>query len=113
MYDATGDGWIRHMLYGTSRLLQLISPEGCSQGAGRVFYLEARIFEVARSMLFSQESFLTMPPWRSLAQKIWLGPYAKDWTPLESLLDVASVVADLCIRYFFHLGLLKRLTNDE
>ncbi|KIW14326.1 hypothetical protein PV08_07108 [Exophiala spinifera] len=98
MYESTGDGWIRHMIYGTSRLLQLLTPEGCSWGPGREFYLEARIFEVARSMLFVEESFLTTPPWKSLTLTVWSGTYAKDWTPLESLLDIMITVADLCIR---------------
>lgn len=98
MYDDTGQGWLRHMLYGTSQLLQLLSPDGCSHGSGREFFLETRIFEIARSMLFSQRSFLSTPPWISLTSKVWLGDYAEDWTPKDSLFDLMTMVADLCIR---------------
>jgi hypothetical protein len=29
---------------------------------------------------------------------VWSGEHAKDWTPKDSLLDLMTLVADLCIR---------------
>lgn len=86
------------MLYGTGRILQALTPDGCRRGAGREFFLEVRIFEIARSMLFQERSFLSTKPWIDLMQGMWQGDYAGEWNPRERLLDIMTLVADLCVR---------------
>lgn len=98
MCDDTGQGWVWHMLYGTSRILQSLTPNGCRTGAGREFFLEIRIFEIARSMLFGEKSFLASKPWTDFTQELWLGDHAGEWSPADRLLDIMTLVADLCVR---------------
>lgn len=86
------------MLYGTTRILQSLTPDSCRYGAGREFFLEIRIFEIARSMLFGEKSFLSTKPWIDLMQEMWLGDYASEWSPRERLLDIMTLASDLCIR---------------
>ena len=99
MYDDTGLGWLSHMLSGTSKILQLIGPERCRCGAARKLFLEVRIFEIARAMLFSKRSFLSQKPWTDLMNDLWAEAYVSDWSPRESLLDVMTLISDLCVRW--------------
>ncbi|GFG07891.1 hypothetical protein IFM5058_03647 [Aspergillus udagawae] len=39
MQDMTGEGWVKHFLYGTSKMLQLRGPEAHIAGPGRVWGL--------------------------------------------------------------------------
>jgi hypothetical protein len=98
MYDDTGHGWLWHMLSGTSKILQLLGPERCRTGASREFFLEVRIFEIARAILFSERSFLSQNPWTDLMKDIWAEDYINDWSPRERLLDIMTLVSDLCVR---------------
>ncbi|GFF34792.1 hypothetical protein IFM51744_02566 [Aspergillus udagawae] len=45
MQDMTGEGWVKHFLYGTSKMLQLRGPEAHIAGPGRSFFLTVRVFE--------------------------------------------------------------------
>ena len=96
MYDPTGAGWIKHTMYGTSRLLQLLGPKACRSGEARNFFLEVRVFEVSRAVLFSESSFLVTPPWLALINH--LRCESEIVHPKEALLDVMSHCADLCSR---------------
>ncbi|GFF97656.1 hypothetical protein IFM53868_09276 [Aspergillus udagawae] len=51
MQDMTGEGWVKHFLYGTSKLLQLRGPEAHIAGPGRSFFLTVRVFESPASTL--------------------------------------------------------------
>jgi len=86
------------MLYGTSQILQSLGPDGCRTGSNREFLLEIRIFEIARSMLFGERSFLATKPWIDLMQEMWLDDYAVEWSPRERLLDIMTLTSDLCVR---------------
>ncbi|KAH1752918.1 hypothetical protein KXV78_008448 [Aspergillus fumigatus] len=39
MHDMTGEGWVKHFLYGTSNMLRLRGPEAHLSGSGRVWDL--------------------------------------------------------------------------
>ncbi|KAH1516623.1 hypothetical protein KXX29_008851 [Aspergillus fumigatus] len=39
MHDMTGEGWVKHFLYGTSNMLRLRGPEAHLSGSGRSFFL--------------------------------------------------------------------------
>lgn len=49
-------------------------------------------------MLFGERSFLATKPWTDFTQDMWLGTYAGDWSPMERLLDIMTLTADLCVR---------------
>ena len=98
IYDDTGQGWAWHMLYGTSKVLEVLTAENCRTGAGRELFLEIRVFEIARSMLFGQRSFLSTTPWLDLVDSLWQGEHIRDWNPKERLLDIMTLVSDLYVR---------------
>jgi len=98
MLDHTGDGWIKHIYHGTSQILASRGPKAFRSGAGRRFLLEARTFEVARAIIFSERTFLATPPWLKLMDHLWTRNYAKEWSPKESLLSIMTMCSDLCIR---------------
>ncbi|KAH8593573.1 hypothetical protein B0O99DRAFT_596081 [Bisporella sp. PMI_857] len=93
MYDATGDGWVQHFLYGTSRVLQVRGPQNCRSGHGRSLFLSMRVFEICRSAIYVEPTFLADPEWLQLLSEIrYENPVI--WHPKEALLDImTSVVA--------------------
>ncbi|KAE8448722.1 hypothetical protein EG329_008937 [Mollisiaceae sp. DMI_Dod_QoI] len=70
MYDVTGDGWLKHILYGTSQILQLRGPETHLTGRGRSFFMTIRPFEICRSLIYSESSFLSQPEWLWVAERL-------------------------------------------
>ncbi|KAK0110175.1 hypothetical protein ONS95_002826 [Cadophora gregata] len=87
MSDFSGEGWVKHILYGTSRMLQLRGPEAHLTGRGRSFFLTVRIFEISRALAFSESTFLNERPWVELMEKMWLED-ASDWHPKEKMYDL-------------------------
>src|SRR4051812_9851779 len=87
MYDVSGNGWVKHILYGTSRMLQLRGPEAHLTGSGRSFFLTVRIFEISRSLALSEPTFLNEKPWVELMDEMWLED-ASDWHPKEKMYDL-------------------------
>ena len=88
MYDETGDGFVKHFIYGTSRILQLRGPEAHLTGPGRSFFLTARVFEICRSLIYEEPTFLVEDCWKSLTERIWDENMSKDWHPKEALFDL-------------------------
>lgn len=98
MYDKTGEGWLKHFLYGTSQLLELRGPQAHLKGAGRRFFLTVRIFEVSRALIYESETFLAAPEWKNMMEHMWTGAYTSDWHPKEALYDLMIRCADLGVR---------------
>lgn len=98
MYDVSGKGWVQHMLYGTSRILQLRGPERHLSGAGRSFFLTVRVFEICRALIFSTPTFLMETEWKELTEQIWDGDGRKDWHPKEGLYDLMICCVELSSR---------------
>ena len=88
MFDTTGEGWLKHFLYGTSALLEYRGPAAHRDGAGRRFFLAVRIFEISRALIYSSESFLAQIEWRQLMATMWSGGSTRDWHPKEALFDL-------------------------
>ena len=99
MYDVSGEGWIKHILYGTSKLLQYRGPDRHLSGMGRRFFLTVRIFEICRALIYSSETFLAQRDWQNLMDRIWSGDGVKDWHPKEALYDLMISCSALSIRY--------------
>jgi hypothetical protein len=85
MYDKTGEGWLKHILYGTSRILQLRGPLAYLIDPGRGFYLIVRIFEICRSLIYSKPTFLSQPKWKSLMTDL---REQSEFHPKERLFDL-------------------------
>ncbi|KAF7181001.1 hypothetical protein CNMCM7691_000130 [Aspergillus felis] len=85
MHDMTGEGWVKHFLYGTSNMLQLRGPEAHISGSGRSFFLTVRVFEICRALIYSEPTFLCRPEWMSLTTKIWNEDLHNGWHPKEPL----------------------------
>ncbi len=87
------------MLYGTSKILQLLGPDQFRTGAARNFFLEFRTFEVTRAIIFNDRSFLSQPPWSDFGSNMWTNEYVLEWSPMERLLDIMLLISNLCARY--------------
>ena len=98
MYDVSGNNWLKHILWGTSCMLKARGPGVYRHGLERRFFLEVRIFEVLRSLIFLSPSFLIEYQWRQLVDDIWAGEFARDWHPKETLLDLMLSCSDLGVR---------------
>lgn len=91
------NNWDRHFLYGTSRLLRACGPNAFRQGSGRVLFLTLRFFEVSRSLIYNDSSFLMEPAWFSLLTVLREESHA-DGRRNETILDVMLRCSDLCSR---------------
>ncbi|CAI4213910.1 unnamed protein product [Parascedosporium putredinis] len=70
MHDPSGAGWLQHAVYGTSRALVASGPSHCLNGPSRNFFIQARTFEICRSVIFNEPSFLTEPEWMDLTLRL-------------------------------------------
>ena len=115
MCDTTGEGWIKHFLHGTSALVRYRGPAAHLKGAGKQFFLTARVFEISRALIYSSESYLEQAEWRSLAQNMWSGIEAQKWHPKEALLDLMTDCASLGVRAIKSIKITEDFpgTSDE
>jgi hypothetical protein len=86
---------VKHIFYGTSRILQLRGPSAHLTGAGRSFFLTVRLFEISRSCFYHEPTFLDQDAWVSLMDLMWEGDLAQEWHPKESLLDLMTSCSSL------------------
>ncbi|KAF4975554.1 hypothetical protein FZEAL_7669 [Fusarium zealandicum] len=98
MGDATGQGWLQHLVHGTSRALVATGPLAFQSGSGKRFFMEIKIFEVCRAIIFNETSFLANPDWRCLSSK--LHDPAEDYEShrLDALLDIIVLCSTLRTR---------------
>lgn len=60
--------------------------------------MQARVFEVARTILFNEPSLLTRPEWQDLFRVVWAKDEGCNWHPLDSLLDIMVMCSRLRVR---------------
>ncbi|CAD0018231.1 unnamed protein product, partial [Aureobasidium pullulans] len=113
MYDPTGEGWIQHTMYGTSKILQHLGPNAFRSGLGLNFFHQMRMFEVSRSLIFSESSFLVEAPWRDLMKGTSTDNMSNH--PIESLLALMLRCSDHCFRTLQYLDPLdtSALSHEE
>ncbi|THY35974.1 hypothetical protein D6D01_00865, partial [Aureobasidium pullulans] len=113
MYDPTGEGWIQHTMYGTSKILQHLGPDAFRSGLGLNFFHQMRMFEVSRSLIFSESSFLVEDPWRDLMKSTSTDNMSNH--PIESLLALMLRCSDHCFRTLQYLDPLdtSALSHEE
>ncbi|KAG5953544.1 hypothetical protein E4U53_005006 [Claviceps sorghi] len=97
MNDATGHGWQRHIIHGTCMALQASGPSSCRSAAGFAFFTHARIFEISRTILYNETTFLSEPAWLALSRESRSGGEYSS-SPLDSLLDIMVMCSDLRVR---------------
>jgi hypothetical protein len=98
MYDVSGEGWIKHILYGTSKMLQARGPDEHVSEPGRSFFLTVRVFEVCRALIYAEPTFLSEERWKLIMLKLW-ATSSHDWHPKESILDLMIDCTALRFRY--------------
>jgi hypothetical protein len=103
MRDSTGTNWLSHFLHGTCTILRLQRPEslacpGAYNSQKRTFFLTTRIFEIARSLIYTEPTFLSEPAWAAALVDLWKNEGAALWHPKETLFDMLPRFSDLGIR---------------
>lgn len=99
MQDDTGHGWLQHMTHGTAAALQASGPAACMDGPGRSFFQHARLFEVSKTLLRGEPSFLGTPEWESLTEAQLIETASHDQDPLDAILNITMKCAKLRLRY--------------
>ncbi|KAJ5371884.1 hypothetical protein N7517_003890 [Penicillium concentricum] len=94
--DDSGQGWVKHMLYGTSKMLQIAGPSDCMSPVRRIFYDLFRILEASRALLFGEETILSQECWLNLQKN--LSSNATRWEPLEEIITVMIQTSDFSLR---------------
>ncbi|KAF5982809.1 hypothetical protein FCOIX_3534 [Fusarium coicis] len=97
MTDATGEGWIQHLVHGTSKALVAAGPASCKSGHGQRFFTEIRIFEVCRAIIFNEPTFLAKADWRCLTREM-TGEEQGNGDSLDELLDIIVSCSTLRVR---------------
>ncbi|KAL3470870.1 hypothetical protein BJX99DRAFT_267174, partial [Aspergillus californicus] len=85
--DKSGDGWIKHMLYGTSKMLQLAGPSMVKSRLRRGFLDLFRVLEASRSLLYHEETILSQECWIEL-QKNLCSTKDIPWQPMDGILNL-------------------------
>ncbi|KAL5376647.1 hypothetical protein DPSP01_010317 [Paraphaeosphaeria sporulosa] len=102
MRDSTGTTWLSHFLHGTCAMLKLLEPETLSRAGPRnshrrIFFLQTRIFEISRSLIYSSPTFLWDAKWTAAIANLWDGDSAALWHPKEALFDLLPSFSELSI----------------
>lgn len=108
MYDPTGQGWIRHTMYGTSKILLHLGPEAFRSGLGLSFFNQMKMFEVSRCLLFSESSFLVEKSWMGLTHSS--NTRDTNTHPIEELLNLMIRCSDHCARALSYLQGIDKYT---
>ncbi len=66
MSECTGDRWVKHMIYGTGRILQIGGPSLTATGLRRTLFEAFQILEVNRAIMYGDDTFLADPSWIDL-----------------------------------------------
>ncbi|KAH8124900.1 hypothetical protein ACSS6W_005142 [Trichoderma asperelloides] len=111
--DETGNGWQQHMTHGTAKALEASGPINCRTGPSRKFFVQARIFEVSRTILENESTFLTQPEWMDLSRRMWTGEHGDEWHPLDSLLDIMVTVSKLRVRTAEFIEMREECADEE
>jgi hypothetical protein len=99
MNDSTGEGWLQHLIHGTSQALIASGPSTCISGPCRRFFIESKIFEVCRAIVFNQPSFLAEEKWMSLSASLRASSMSSSQQALDALLDIVVKCSSLRVQY--------------
>ncbi|KAG0647606.1 Uncharacterized protein D0Z07_6868, partial [Hyphodiscus hymeniophilus] len=114
MYDDTGEGFVKHFLHGTSKILQLRGPGAHLEGTGRSFFLTVRVLEICRALIYSNYSeptFLCQNDWVEVTKRIW--DAIEDLHPKEHLFDLMVCCSSLSDRVGYALETSSNITSTD
>ena len=86
------------MVHGTAKALVASGPHACQSGFGRRFFLEAKIFEVSRAIVFNQPTFLVSNEWMVLSSSMRVNMPNAFCRLMDELLDIIALCAALRVR---------------
>jgi hypothetical protein len=98
MADTSGDGWAKHMLYGTSRLLQATSPKQTSSQSRKAFLDIFRVFEANRVILYGEGTILASLDWAMIYQMDDHRP-VDEWDTMGQISSLMVQISAFNIRY--------------
>ncbi|KAL7905235.1 fungal-specific transcription factor domain-containing protein [Trichoderma velutinum] len=64
MSESSGEGWAKHMFYGTSKVLQLAGPDAYTSSLQQRLLNAFRVLEANRTILYGDATFLSEGKWR-------------------------------------------------
>lgn len=64
MSEPSGEGWAKHMFYGTSKVLQLAGPDAYASSLQQRLLNAFRVLEANRTIMFGDATFLAESKWR-------------------------------------------------
>lgn len=64
MSESSGEGWAKHMFYGTSKVLQLAGPDAYTSSLQQRLLNAFRVLEANRTIMFGDATFLSESRWR-------------------------------------------------
>jgi hypothetical protein len=98
--DSSGDGWLQHLIHGTSQALIAGGPSTCLSGPCSSFFTESKVFEVCRAIVFNRPTFLAEERWMALSASLRA---SSNWSTsqqgLDALLDLVVLCSSLRVRY--------------
>ncbi|OQD69739.1 hypothetical protein PENPOL_c002G04523 [Penicillium polonicum] len=94
--DESGEGWVKHMLYGTSKMLQLAGPTDCMSSARRIFYDLFRVLEASRALIYNEETILSQECWLGLQKS--LSSSAIRWDAIEEIITLMIETSAFSLR---------------
>lgn len=98
MQDPSGQRWLQHMVFGTSRALAAIGPSKIKSGPLRTFFIQVRAFEVCRSIIFNEPSFLASPDWIDAARTLSMNQAVREQSLPDEILELVVLCANLRVR---------------
>lgn len=82
--DPSGEGWVKHMLHGTSMILRLSRQDKNMSSLRRTFYGIFRMLEASRALLYGEATILSEDSWVNFHKELVSGD--EIWDPIEEIL---------------------------
>lgn len=89
MSEATSDRWVKHMIYGTGRILQVGGPACTMTPLRRMLFEAFQVLEVNRAIMYGEETFLAEAEWSPVINDAYADGDCLGEV-LELMADVAS-----------------------
>lgn len=89
MTEVSGDGWAKHMLYGTSRILQSRGTISLFGLLDKQLFGAFRLLEANRAILYGEDTFLSQKIWLSRQQNLAVNPTS----PMETIFDLVVEIS--------------------
>ncbi|POR31888.1 Uncharacterized protein TPAR_07908 [Tolypocladium paradoxum] len=97
--ETSGDGWAKHMLYGTSKMLQLAGPAEQSSSLRRQLFEAFRLLEASRAILYGEDTFLSQGEWLRF-QRVQAITRNHLCDPVERILTLMIQTSSFSKRFF-------------